>query len=245
VTDASPTSSTAPPPAVPSVGDIVFSDRFDALAAALAEAQARFTVAGKDKTANVPGKEGKAGFKYSYADLEAVAAACVPHLNAAGIAVLQPIEVQGQQVRATTYLMHKSGQWMRASLVLNAQSPAPQHIGSAASYGRRYGLAAMVGVVASDEDDDGGRAGGDDWRGEMDRPRTTSAPPRPAPPATDGPEAEAERLREAMREAPTKAKLDELAQKALKLPEDLRSGLRSTYEAALKRIGKPEAASNG
>jgi ERF superfamily len=39
-------------------------------------------------------------------------------------------------------------------------SENPQQMGSATTYGRRYALLAVLGIVAEDEDDDGGMAGG-------------------------------------------------------------------------------------
>ena len=49
--------------------------------------------------------------------------------------------------------MHTSGQWIRSYTPLPVESPVNCHkLGSALTYGRRYGLAAMVGIAQMDDD---------------------------------------------------------------------------------------------
>jgi hypothetical protein len=57
----------------------------------------------------------------------------------------------------TTILTHTSGEWMKATANLKLAKEDPQGQGSAYTYGRRYALSAMLGLVA-DEDDDGNAA---------------------------------------------------------------------------------------
>jgi hypothetical protein len=89
-----------------------------------------------------------------YADLDAIMDACRVALSAHGIAVNQFVTAVEALVTVTTRLTHTSGEWVASSLPVRARDATPQSIGSAISYGRRYGLAALAGVVA-DEDDDG------------------------------------------------------------------------------------------
>lgn len=55
-----------------------------------------------------------------------------------------------------TTLMHVSGEWIRGRLSLKPDDVTPQGFGSAITYGRRYALAAIVGI--SPEDDDAEKA---------------------------------------------------------------------------------------
>ena len=53
--------------------------------------------------------------------------------------------------------MHESGQWIQSNATVPLDNPVnAQKYGSALTYGRRYGLAAMVGI--SQMDDDGNAA---------------------------------------------------------------------------------------
>lgn len=120
------------------------SDSIAAIAAALAKAQGAYSSASKDKT--------NPHFKSSYADLSSIAEACMPALSANGIAVVQRPNAQGAKVVVTTMLLHSSGEWMAGELELPVSKQDAQGYGSAITYARRYGLAAMAGVVSSDDD---------------------------------------------------------------------------------------------
>lgn len=96
-------------------------------------------------------------FKNSYACLNSVREACVPALNANGIAVLQPIvQVDGKNF-VKTLLLHESGESMEClTEILFAKQNDPQAQGSGITYARRYGLQSLVNIGA--EDDDGNKA---------------------------------------------------------------------------------------
>lgn len=120
------------------------------LAKALASAQAKLKPAIKDAT--------NPHFRSKYADLQSVWEAARPVLTANNLSVAQTFnESTGETVTIVTTLLHVSGQWMRSSLTLKPTKSDPQGIGSAITYGRRYGLSAILGIVA-DEDDDGNAA---------------------------------------------------------------------------------------
>jgi hypothetical protein len=129
---------------------MIRSDTVSDLATALASAQSKIQPAAKD--AENP------HFKSRYADLAAVWEACREPLSSNGLSVVQTFE-QGDpgQITVHTTLLHKSGEWMTNSLTLPVGQNTAQGYGSAITYGRRYGLAALIGVVA-DEDDDGNAA---------------------------------------------------------------------------------------
>jgi hypothetical protein len=126
------------------------SEAIDQIADALSKAQAEMRGATKDST--------NPHFKSKYADLESVWDACRLPLTKYGLSVVQPVSSSGRSVAVATMLMHKSGQWLSSSLTLTAQQDTPQAIGSAITYGRRYGLSAMAGIAP--EDDDGNAASG-------------------------------------------------------------------------------------
>ena len=141
------------------------------LAKALSEAQGKIKGAAKD--AENP------FFKSKYADLASVWDACREQLSAAGLSVIQTLDGGMMGVTVVTTLAHSSGEWIRGSLTLKPVKDDPQGIGSAITYGRRYALAAMVGVAP--EDDDGEGASGREKKGAPIKGQATD-PPKPADP---------------------------------------------------------------
>src|SRR5438105_2601262 len=123
------------------------SENINELATALSKAQSEITPALKDS--NNP------FFKSKYADLESVWNACRGPLTKHGLCVMQSIMyIEGQMTLVST-LAHNSGQFIRSfAPILSAKMDA-QGVGSAISYFRRYSLAALVGVVQSDDDGEG------------------------------------------------------------------------------------------
>jgi hypothetical protein len=128
------------------------SEQINELAAALSKAQGKITGALKDSA--------NPFFKSKYADLASVWDACRAALSENGLAVAQLTESDDAGVYVSTTLMHSSGQWMRSRLRLQPKDSTPQGMGSAITYGRRYALAAIVGVAQVD--DDGNAASGRD-----------------------------------------------------------------------------------
>lgn len=96
-------------------------------------------------------------FNRKYADLASVMAACLPALNANGIAVLQPTsdDESGRYVE-TIFIHGKSGESLKCRVPLIVNKADMQGYGSAVTYARRYGLMGMAGVAP--EDDDGAAA---------------------------------------------------------------------------------------
>jgi len=149
------------------------SEQVTELFAALSIAQQNIMGASKDAT--------NPHFGSKYADLASVWDACRKPLTEQGFAVLQPVTADGPKVTITTLLAHKSGQWISAELTMTAEKPTPQGIGSAITYGRRYGLCAMVGI--SPEDDDGNAASDVSGRAkraqaEVVETKTAKVPPK-------------------------------------------------------------------
>lgn len=163
------------------------SESIEKLAEALASAQAEIKDAAKDKE--------NSHFRSKYADLASIWDACRLPLTSHGLAVIQTTEPgeSGGIVLETT-LAHTSGQWVSGAIPVNCDTKNPQAIGSALTYARRYGLAAMVGVCP---DDDDGEAAVQPQRGQQGRqqppaPRNRERPdvrrddrPRTAAPADE------------------------------------------------------------
>ena len=120
------------------------SPEINELAAALAKAQSEMEGAKKEST--------NPFFKSSYADLHAVIKSSFPYLSKNGLSVSQGNEVIKGAVCVTTTLMHASGQWMRSKIKLPLAKVDAQGVGAAVTYGRRYGLSAMVGIAQYDDD---------------------------------------------------------------------------------------------
>jgi len=123
------------------------SPTIGALAAALAKAQALIEPAEKTKKADL----GRGG-QYRYATLDGIWESCRGPLSANGLSVMQPVATFGCTVVVTTLLAHSSGEWIRSDLTMTCGRPGPQEQGSAITYGRKYGLASMVGVAQEDDD---------------------------------------------------------------------------------------------
>lgn len=121
------------------------SEKIDLLAAALCKAQSEFKGAKKDSS--------NPFFKSKYADLESVWEAIREPLFKNGLAIVQGATFGPNGEPALyTMLIHTSGQWIEGTQALNSKANDPQAIGSATTYARRYGLAAILGIVQTDDD---------------------------------------------------------------------------------------------
>lgn len=140
---------------------VVFSEEIGELAKALACMQGAMENA--KKTCDNP------FFKSKYADLATVWDVCREPLTKNGLSVVQmpgAVDEKGN-VEIATMLLHSSGQWIRSTMSIKATKVDAQGIGSAITYGRRYALAAMVGLAQ--EDDDGESAVGRDTKKEDEK----------------------------------------------------------------------------
>ena len=91
--------------------------------------------------------------KSKYADLGSVMDACLPALNEAGIAVIQPAgeDETGRYVE-TVFIHGESGEKLSCRVPLIVGKNDMQGYGSAVTYARRYGLMAMAGIAPEDDD---------------------------------------------------------------------------------------------
>lgn len=118
-------------------------------------------------------------FKSSYASLGSVLEACKDLLNKNGIAILQPHGSNGNGWYVETLLLHESGEWVSSETpVVCAKQNDPQALGSAISYGRRYGLQSFLSMPA--EDDDGENAMSRETKGNLVNMSTPANEPKKA-----------------------------------------------------------------
>jgi hypothetical protein len=95
-------------------------------------------------------------FKSRYADLAEIVKACRVPLAKNNLSVIQQIlpNDDGQNILHTK-LGHSSGQWIESRMRIVPAKPDIQALGSYITFLKRYSLAALIGVVTGDEDDDG------------------------------------------------------------------------------------------
>lgn len=129
--------------------DEVNPKRKDKIALALSKAQAGFKPLHKSRLAKFPTKSGST-ISYAYADLADVFDSCREALTKNELAITQYVISDF----LVTELWHSSGQFFKSGVPLHTpQNTGPQAFGSALTYARRYGLSALLGIVAEDDDD--------------------------------------------------------------------------------------------
>ena len=123
---------------------MVKSELINELSAALSKAQAQMKGAKQDSA--------NPFYKCKYADLSSVWDACRKPLTDNQLSVCQTLGIgdNGECIIETT-LLHSSGQWITSSLQMPVETD-PQKLGKEITYGRRYALAAIVGVSPEDDD---------------------------------------------------------------------------------------------
>ena len=119
------------------------SESIAELAKALSIAQSKIEPAVKDS--NNP------FFKYSYADLDSCWSAIRKHLTDNGLSITQGCRFT-EHWTLVTKLLHVSGQWIEFEMPLFMKDQTSQSAGSSITYGRRYSLAAIVGLTQADDD---------------------------------------------------------------------------------------------
>ncbi|OEC87854.1 MULTISPECIES: ERF family protein [Methanobacterium] len=96
-------------------------------------------------------------FKSKYATLSSILNLVRPLLSKNGLYLYQNAGNDENYVYIETKLIHTSGEYLQSSrLYLKPDKKTPQGIGSTITYGRRYQLAAVLGIC--DQDDDDGNA---------------------------------------------------------------------------------------
>ncbi len=123
------------------------SEQINELLSALSKAQAEMLPAGKNSD--------NPFFKSKYADFNEIVKVSRPSLTKNGLSVMQIICDKGEHQVLETILGHSSGQFVVSEVKIAPAKSDVQSLGSYLTYLKRYSYAAIVGVVISDEDDDG------------------------------------------------------------------------------------------
>jgi hypothetical protein len=155
------------------------SESIAALAGALAKAQLQIEPASKNAT--------NPHFRSHYADLASIWDACRGPLNTNGLSIVQfPCDGDVGRTGLCTMLLHSSGEWISEVVTTRSQKDDPQGLGSALTYLRRYALAAVVGVTATEDDD--GNAASTPANARVAAPAARPyIPPPVSPPAVNAP----------------------------------------------------------
>jgi hypothetical protein len=155
------------------------SESIAALAGALAKAQLQIEPASKNAT--------NPHFRSHYADLASIWDACRGPLNTNGLSIVQfPCDGDVGRTGLCTMLLHSSGEYISEVVTTRSQKDDPQGLGSALTYLRRYALAAVVGVTATEDDDGNAASTPANARVAAPAPRPYIPPPV-SPPAVNAP----------------------------------------------------------
>ena len=148
------------------------SETVGAVGKALAAAQAEIKTVAKDRT--------NPHFKNRYATLDAIMEAVRPVLANHGLSIVQgctlPNEVDGRlaSFAVETMVLHASGEYLSNMVYMPIAKQSAQDAGSALTYGRRYGVSALL-ALATDDDDDGEQASGNQRQLSSQRPAAAAA----------------------------------------------------------------------
>ena len=171
-------------------------------------------------------------FRSKYADLGNVMDACLPALNEAGIAVIQPTGEDEKGRYVETILIHgESGEQLSCRTPLIVQKNDMQGFGSAQTYARRYGLMSMAGIAP--EDDDGNAA-------SKAAPKQEQKPAKPQAPSDQA-------MIEAMKYLLAAESLDDLRARWGNVPDDIRAAksVIDAKDSAKKRLTPTDNADLG
>lgn len=102
-------------------------------------------------------KDAKGNFG-KYATLAAIVEATTEILAKNGLAIMQEVSSDEAGVTVDTWLIHDSGAMMQFKPLTMPCDRKPQSVGSAATYGRRYALAAICGLAPDDDDAEAAQA---------------------------------------------------------------------------------------
>lgn len=191
------------------------SEQINEIAGAIAKAQAEIENASKNSA--------NPHFRSKYADLAEVLNTVRPVFAKHGLAVIQSPEYGDGVVHVQTTIAHSSGQWMRCDTSAPVSKQDAQGVGSAITYCRRYGLAAMAGIAQEDDDANAAVSG----------PGRTRNASKPAPSEKD--------LQVARESLDSCGTVDELRETFAGLPEHIREPLKG-YAKDLSEKFKEKAA---
>jgi hypothetical protein len=131
------------------------SETIGAIAAALAKAQAQLVNPEKSLVGIIRSYPGRAERPFRYAPLSSGLEIVRKTLSQHEIATVQTtgIDESAGIIRLSTVLAHASGEWIASDWPVCAisETAAPQRMGAALTYARRYALFTLVGIAGEDD----------------------------------------------------------------------------------------------
>src|SRR6202790_1412229 len=132
------------------------SETIGAIATALAKAQGQLSNPEKSLTATIRSPfPREADRTFRYASLASGLDLVRKSLGRHEIATVQTtsIDEEAGLIRLTTTLAHSSGEWVSSDwpVCLVSETAAPQRMGAALTYARRYALFTLVGIAGEDD----------------------------------------------------------------------------------------------
>jgi hypothetical protein len=131
------------------------SESIGTIAAALAKAQLELTNPAKSLVGTIPGMTPRGDRSFRYAPLSTGLDLVRKSLGRHEIATVQTTAIDNEAglVRLTTILAHSSGEWLASDYPVCrvSETAAPQRMGMALTYARRYSLFALVGIAGEDD----------------------------------------------------------------------------------------------
>ena len=140
--------------------------------AALSAAQGEFPPIPKSRTVTVKTRTG-GNYEFAYAPLDTILQCVRPALAKHGLALVQSVERSDGSEFIVTRITHSSGEFIQSSVEIMGHGTTPQEYGSALTYARRYGVT-MALCLASEDDEDGNLASGNEVAHRVDRQRAAA-----------------------------------------------------------------------
>lgn len=121
-------------------------------------------------------------FKNRFASLAAIHKAIDPLLAECGLTIMQiPTNpAEGQGIGIHTIVIHTSGQCCESTFIIPTVKNDPQGVGSSLTYGRRYALSGILGLVTEEDEDGNAASAGADAISKAGKPKKPRAKPTPA-----------------------------------------------------------------
>lgn len=113
---------------------------------------------------------------YQYSTLDHLMATVREPLKNNGLAFTQLVN---EDASVTTILMHTSGEWVSGTCKIPFKSDDPKAVGANISYAKRYGLSAILGVCAEEDDENVAHSPANsskEFRQKQQKPASNPAP---------------------------------------------------------------------
>ena len=102
-------------------------------------------------------KKDSKGYGYNYASFDSIMDSVKPLLLRHGIVIIQSVSTVDQMTAITTRLQHANGEYIQDTFCLPATQMKNvnnvQAVGASITYGKRYGLSAMLAIATEDDTD--------------------------------------------------------------------------------------------